>query len=234
MYALQNFLYGPLRPNEVEQLWERGWFAVMEWIFAMSTFRDEFGIWFLVMFSSLFTGKIWGWIAEGRVEQLDQQDPGRVSLFHPKLVASLVIYLGFAVEMFLYSLDIVMYEARPGITVMFVFEFAILWICAVSTCLRYGVWVYEHWIWQKQRTAAIEARKAEIRQMHQAAATAAATATPNREPAPEAPVLPNENEIDEDEIEVEGWESKKKWLFALDIFTGMKSSQDYGVFTNNR
>ncbi|KAE9988138.1 hypothetical protein EG327_003460 [Venturia inaequalis] len=219
MYLLQNFLYGPLRPNEVEQLWERGWFAVMEWIFAMSTFRDEFGIWFLVMFSSLFTGKIWGWIAEGRVEQLDQQDPGRVSLFHPKLVASLVIYLAFAVELFLYSLDIVMYEARPGITVMFVFEFAILWICAVSTCLRYGIWVYEHSIWQKQRAAAIEARKAEIRQMHQAAATAAATATANGESAPEAPVLPNENEIDEDEIEVDGWESKKKWIFALDIFT---------------
>ncbi|TID14363.1 hypothetical protein E6O75_ATG09442 [Venturia nashicola] len=219
MYALQNFLYGPLRPNEVEQLWERGWFAVMEWIFAMSTFRDEFGMWFLVMFSSLFTGKIWGWIAEGRVEQLDQQDPGRVSLFHPKLVASLVIYLGFAVEMFLYSLDIVMYEARPGITVMFVFEFAILWICAISTCLRYGIWVYEHWIWKKQKIATIEARKAEIRQMHQAAATAAAAATANGETAPDAPALPNENEIDEDEIEVDGWESKKKWIFALDIFT---------------
>ncbi|QDS77939.1 hypothetical protein FKW77_001283 [Venturia effusa] len=219
MYALQNFLYGPLRPNEVEQLWERGWFAVMEWIFAMSTFRDEFGIWFLVMFSSLFTGKIWGWIAEGRVEQLDQQDPGRVSLFHPKLVASLIIYLGFAVEMFLYSLDIVMYEARPGITVMFVFEFAILWICALSTCVRYGAWVYEHWIWQKQKASAIEARKAEIRQMHQAAATAATTATANGEPAPGAPVLPNENEIDEDEIDVDGWESKKKFLFGLDVFT---------------
>jgi E3 ubiquitin-protein ligase synoviolin len=219
MYALQNFLYGPLRPAEVEQLWERGWFAVMEWIFAMSTFRDEFGIWFLTMFLSLFTGKVWGWIAEGRVEQLDQQDPGRVSLFHPKLVASLIIYLGFAVEMFLYSLDIVMFEARPGMTVMFVFEFAILWICAVSTCLRYCIWVYEHWIWQKQKKVAVEARKAEIRRMRQEAAAA----NLNDESASDVSNLPNENNIDEEEIEVAGWESKKGWLFALDIVTGMSS-----------
>jgi E3 ubiquitin-protein ligase synoviolin len=189
----------------------------MEWIFAMSTFRDEFGIWFLTMFLSLFTGKVWGWIAEGRVEQLDQQDPGRVSLFHPKLVASLAIYLGFAVELFLYSLDIVMVEARPGMTVMFVFEFAILWICAVSTCLRYCIWVYEHWIWKKQKKIAVEARKAEIRQMRQEAAAP----NLNGEPATDATNLPNENDIDEDELEVAGWESKKGWLFALDIVTGM-------------
>jgi E3 ubiquitin-protein ligase synoviolin len=219
VYGLQQLLFGPLRAAEVEQLWERGWFAVMEWVFAMSTFRDEFGIWFLVMFLSLFSGKVWGWIAEGRVEQLEQQPPENVRLLQPRLLASLGIYLLFAVQMFMYSLDIVLYEARPGMTVMFLFEFAILWICAVSTCLRYVIWVQEHRILKKQMAHALETRKAEIRTARQEAEARIAAGTTQEDETP-LDELPSEDDIDESEIDVPGWDAKRGWVFVLDITTG--------------
>lgn len=220
MYGLQQLLFGPLRPLETEQLWEKGWFAMMEWVFAMSTFRDEFGVWFLVMFMSLFTGKIWGWIAEGRVEHLEQQAPNDPRLFHGRLMASLAIYIFFAVQMFMYSFDIVSLEARPGMTIMFVFEFAILCIAAMTTCLRYVIWVQEHRITKQQVSQAVEARKAEIRKQRQEAEEKL-KADPEAEDAPDMAALPKEEDVDEQEIEAPGWEAKRGWLFALDIISGM-------------
>lgn len=219
MYGLQQVLFGPLRPLETEQLWERGWFAMMEWVFAMSTFRDEFGVWFLVMFLSLFTGKIWGWIAEGRVEQLEQQAPNDPRLFHGRLIASLAIYVFFAVQMFWYSFDIVLYEARPGMTIMFVFEFAILCIAAMATCLRYAIWVQEHRIIKQQVAQAVQLRKAEIRKARQEAEEQQKSSGEGVNDTSLA-TLPREEDIDENEIEAPGWESKKGWLFALDITAG--------------
>jgi E3 ubiquitin-protein ligase synoviolin len=189
----------------------------MEWVFAMSTFRDEFGIWFLTMFLSMFSGKVWGWIAEGRVEQLEQQPPINGQLYQPRLIASLIIYLAFAIQMFYYSLDIVLYEARPGMTVMFVFEFAILWISAVSTCIRYGIWIQEHRIMKQQLNQAMEDRRLEIRAMRQAEdARAAADTDGTGTPAD----IPDEEDLDENDFDVPGWEAKRGWLFVLDITTG--------------
>src|SRR3954467_915789 len=75
MYGLQRLCYGPLRPIEIEQLYEKAWFAVTETCLAMTIFREEVGAWFLVMFVALLTGKVWGWIGDGRVEILEQQPP---------------------------------------------------------------------------------------------------------------------------------------------------------------
>lgn len=194
---------------------------MMEWVFAMSTFRDEFGVWFLVMFISLFAGKVWGWIAEGRVEQLEQQAPNDPRLFHGRLVASLAIYVLFAAQMFSYSFDIVLWEARPGMTIMFVFEFAILCISAMTTCLRYVIWVQEHRIAKLQVTQAVEARKAEIRMQRQEAEEKL-KANPEAEDAPNMADLPREEDVDENEIEAPGWEAKRGWLFALDIISGTR------------
>lgn len=220
MYTLQTLLFGPLRPLETEQLWERGWFAMMEWVFAMSTFRDEFGVWFLVMFTSLFLGKIWGWIAEGRVEHLEQQAPNNNTLLHGRLLTSLAVYVAFAAWMFNYCLDVVVLEARPGMTIMFVFEFAILCISAVTACARYALWAQEHRITRQQVITAVETRKAEIRKERKEAEDKI-KANPEAEDAPNMADLPKEEDVDENEIEAPGWEAKKGWLFALDICSGM-------------
>jgi E3 ubiquitin-protein ligase synoviolin len=215
MYGLQQALFGTLRPIEIEQLYERGWIAATEWLFAMSIFRDEFGVWYLIMFLVLFMGKVWGWIAEGRIETLEQQTPANPRLFHTRLVLSLGVYIFFAVEMFLYCMDEVIVEARPGVMIMFVFEFAILCIGASSTSMRYGLWVYEHIVIKRQIRERLRQQRADIAQAAQEAAgdTDAPPALPQDDPV-------DEEDVDMHDLDLPGWEAKGTWQFALDIGTG--------------
>lgn len=201
MYLLQQLLFGPLRAIEIEQLYERGWIAVTEWLFAMSTFRDEFGVSFLLMFAGLFAGKLWGWVAEGRIEALEQQNPGNPSLFHVRLVTSLAIYFTFAVQTLIYCIETVITEERPGVMTMFVFEFAILTISAVATSLRYLVWIYERWIRLKQKKEILALRRREA-----------------SEAGRDAPLA--EEDLDPHDLELPGWEAKEVWLFGLDVLSG--------------
>lgn len=229
VYGLQRLLFGPLRPVEIEQLYEKGWFAITEWLFAMSTFRDEFGVWFLIMFVSLFVGKLWGWLAEGRIETLEQQPPANPRLFHTRLIASLTLYVVFAVQMFRYCFDTVFYDARPGVMVMFVFEFAIITISAFSTVLRYMLWGEEYRIIRKQTKERKEARKAAIRQAREQAQNQADDSN-DQASAANAPKPLTEAEVDEEDIEVPGWEAKGSWLFALDIGTDFLKLAAYMAF----
>jgi len=60
MFALQRALYGPLRPIEVEHLSEKAWYAVLDTLLAMPSFREDVGGWLLTMFVLLLAGKVWG------------------------------------------------------------------------------------------------------------------------------------------------------------------------------
>ncbi|KAK2758664.1 E3 ubiquitin-protein ligase hrd1 [Arachnomyces sp. PD_36] len=215
IFGLQRLLYGPLRQIETEQLYEKAWFAVTETCLAMTIFRGEVGGWFLVMFVCLLVGKVWGWIGEGRVEILQQQPPANPRLFHTRLAISLILSVSFNAYMLEYSIQTVLRQARPDMMVMFGFEFAILTILSTSTAARYAISLVEIYITQKQKQAKMEERRLEIR-------AARAETLRNRlqsesnEPAPD---LPDENSIDEAELDVPGWEEKGRWVFYLDLVT---------------
>ncbi|KAJ5971206.1 Zinc finger RING-type [Penicillium vulpinum] len=217
LFWLQRLLYGPLRPIETEQLYERAWFAVTETCLAMTIFRGELGGWFLVMFISLLVGKVWGWIGEGRVEFLEQQPPANPRLFHIRLALSLVLTVLFNSFMLRYCVQTVITQARPDMMVMFGFEFAILAILSTSTLLRYGIALTEISITHQQIKAKMQERRDEIRVARVEAirehARAGATSPPDN--------LPDENDIDEMEIDVPGWEEKGRWVFYLDLLTDL-------------
>src|SRR6195952_1228097 len=107
MYGLQRLCYGPLRPIEIEQLYEKAWFAITETCLAMTIFREEVGAWFLVMFTALVTGKVWEWIGEGRVEVLEQQPPANPRVVHRRLSISLVLSIIYAAWLFSYTVHTV-------------------------------------------------------------------------------------------------------------------------------
>ncbi|KAJ5566206.1 RING finger protein [Penicillium sp. DV-2018c] len=203
LFWLQRLLYGPLRPIETEQLYERAWFAVTETCLAMTIFRGELGGWFLVMFISLLVGKVWGWIGEGRVEFLEQQPPANPRLFHIRLALSLVLTVLFDSFMLHYCVQTVITQARPDMMVMFGFEFAILTILSTSTLLRYVIALTEIYITRQQVKAKMEER-----------------ACPRRSRLPPED-LPDENEVNEMEIDVPGWEEKGRWVFYLDLLTDL-------------
>jgi E3 ubiquitin-protein ligase synoviolin len=205
-YGLQRLFYGPLRPIETEQLYDKAWFAVSETLLAMTIFRDDIGMWFFTMFLCLLAGKVWQWIGEGRVEFLEQQPPANPKLFHIRLMSSLLLSVAFDIFMMQYCIDSILSEARPGVMVMFGFEYILLAIASVSTLLRYALSLIEIFVTQRQEKAREEARRVASEQARQQAAADGA------EP-------PAEVEDDEDEADVPGWEEKGRWVFYLDLAT---------------
>ncbi|KAF3391523.1 ERAD-associated E3 ubiquitin-protein ligase HRD1A [Penicillium rolfsii] len=226
LFWLQRLLYGPLRPIETEQLYERAWFAVTETCLAMTVFRGELGGWFLVMFVLLLVGKVWGWIGEGRVEYLEQQPPANPRLFHVRLALSLVLSILFNASMLRYCINVVIEEARADMMIMFGFEFAILTILSTSTTLRYSIALTEIYITHKQVKAKMEERRAEIRAARIEAIREQARAGASSPPTD----LPDENDVNELEIDVPGWEEKGRWVFYLDLLTDFLKLVVYLLF----
>ena len=218
LYLLQRLLYGPLRPIEIEQLSEKAWYAVLDTLLAMPSFREDVGGRLLVMFVLLLAGKVWGWIGEGRVDVLEQgQMTGNgtnQTLFHARLAASLLLSVAFAVSMFAYCVDIVIEDPRPGMMVIFTFEFAILCVFSTFTLVRYGLAVWDIRVVKQQTTAAIEQRKEEIKAEREAATALA------RQEEREVPNFDDDPiEVDENEVDVPGWEDKRRALFVVEVVT---------------
>ena len=222
MYGLQRLLYGPLRAIEIEQLWDKAWYAITETALAMTTFRDEVGGYFFLMFMTLLGGKVWGWIGEGRVETMEQQPPANPKTFYARLTTSLVLSELFDLLMLRYCVRSILDQRAPraGMMIMFVFEFAILAISSASTLSRYGLALWERWVIKQQMQTKIEERREEIRVERARIPTdldarAAAGSTLASSTSLE------HVEVDENEIDVPGWQEKGKWVLFLDLTTGI-------------
>lgn len=230
VFGLQRLLYGRLRAMETEQLYEKAWFAVTETCLAMTIFRGELGGWFLVMFVCLLVGKLWGWIGQGRLEILEQQPPSNPRLFHARLSISLVLSVMFNAFLLEYSVQTVLRQARPDMMVMFGFEFAVLTILSASTAARYGISLVELYIVTQQKRVKMAERRQELlaareeeRRRHESFGT-----DPN--PSSDRP----EDEIDEMELDVPGWEDKGRWIFYLDLITGKLPWQSVVIYLTRR
>ncbi|RMD39389.1 hypothetical protein DV735_g5736, partial [Chaetothyriales sp. CBS 134920] len=241
LFGLQKLLYGPLRPIEVEQLYERGWFAVTETCLAMTIFRGEIGPWFLAMFFALLAAKVWQWIGEGRVEVLEQQSPRNPRLFHTRLALSLGLSAVFDLTMLEYVVKQVMRMARPDMMVMFGFEFAVLSVMSLSTAARYTLALVEISIVRNQkrkRVAEMQRERLETAKRHIQEAETRQRESRDRPTADEPtqqdsdehvehPTLEQAREelrraqepIDDNEVDVEGWEARGRYIFYLDLAT---------------
>jgi len=174
---------------------------------------------------ALLTGKVWGWIGEGRVEILEQQPPANPRLFHIRLSISLLASVIFDLWLMSYTINTVIQQARPNMMVMFLFEFAILTCSSSSTALRYSISLIEAKVVKKQTKDRLAERRREVREeraeairLREAevnAATLAGSETPQFTDS-----LPNEDDVDEMDIEVPGWEAKGHWVLTLDLVTG--------------
>ena len=217
MLGLQRLFYGQLRPIEVEQLYEKAWFAITETCLAMTIFREEVGGWFLVMFVCLLIGKVWGWIGEGRVEILEQQPPSNPRLFHARLSVSLIISTLFDVFLLRYSINTVLRHARPNMMVMFAFEFAVLTITSISTAARYTISLHEASVISRQ----IKDRRTQMwREREESQSRSAASDQPTP-PEAQTSAATAEDNIDSLDVDVPGWEEKGRWIFYLDLATGL-------------
>lgn len=218
MYGLQRLCFGPLRPTEIEHLYEKAWFAVTETCLAMTIFREEVGAFFLVMFTALVTGKVWGWIGDGRVEVFEQQPPANPFLFHARLSISLFVSIAYDIWLLSYAINTVVQDARPTMMVMFLFEFAVLTVCSLHTAARYIMSLVEQHVVKTQTRQRLEERRRRVREqreeiLRRRETEGAAAEDDNEE-------LPDENDVDEMDIEVPGWEAKGQWVLSMDLVVG--------------
>ena len=221
MLGLQRLFYGPLRPIEVEQLYEKAWIAITETCLAMTIFREEVGGWFLVMFVCLLIGKVWGWIGEGRVDILEQQPPTNPRLFHARLSFSLSLSVVFDTYMLYYSVQTVLRQARPNMMVMFAFEFAVLTVTSLSTAARYSISLHEASVINIQTRIHLEERRARIRREREEERRQDAEQNGNPEAESSRVNVMDEEDLGELDVDVPGWEEKGRWVFYLDLTTGM-------------
>ncbi|SLM34443.1 ring finger protein [Lasallia pustulata] len=219
MLGLQRLFYGPLRAIEVEQLYEKAWIAITETCLAMTIFREEVGGWFLVMFVCLLTGKVWGWIGEGRVEILEQQPPANPRLFHARLSFSLTLSVLFDMYMLFYSVETVLRQARPNMMVMFAFEFAVLTVTSLSTAARYSISLHEASVIKLQTRLHQEERRAQLRQEREEQRRQNADQVGNAEVENPSVGANEDDELGELDVDVPGWEEKGRWVFYLDLTT---------------
>lgn len=197
----------------------------------MTIFRDELGAWFIVMFTALVTGKVWGWIGDGRVEFLEQQPPANPRLFHARLSISLAMSLLYNTWIFRYCLNTVVQEAKPSMMVMFMFEFAILIACSGRTTARYMLSLYEQRVVKAQTATRLIERRREIRQERATLEQELALAAANNTTHPRAgEPLPSEDDIDEIDIEVPGWAAKGELVLWLDLTTDIIKLVIYVAF----
>ncbi|KAF9775054.1 hypothetical protein IL306_006879 [Fusarium sp. DS 682] len=227
VYGLTRLFFGPLRAVEVEQLTERAWFAITETCLAMTIFREEIGAWFLVMFAALVTGKVWGWIGDGRVEVLEQQPPANPRLFHLRLSVSLTLSFIYDIYILRYTINTVIQQARPNMMVMFLFEFAVLATSSWRTAARYALSLTEQNIQEAQKRKRLAERRQEVRQEREAIIRRREIAAAAGEEVSDEP-LPSEDDIDEMDIEVPGWSAKGEFVLWLDLITGMLKTEWLG------
>jgi E3 ubiquitin-protein ligase synoviolin len=188
---------------------------VTETLLAMTIFRDDLGIWFFAKFLCLLAGKVWQWIGEGRVEVLEQQPPANPTLFHTRLMSSLLLSVVYDLVMLQYCIDSIFSDARAGVMVLLGFEYVLLAIASISTLLRYSLSLVELFIIHRQETAREEARRTAAEQARQTAEAGEGATEP-------APV-----EEDDEDVDVPGWEEKGRWVFYLDLTTDFIKSVVY-------
>lgn len=112
---------GPLREAEVERLNEQSWREVMEILFAITIFRQDFSVTFLAMVTALILIKALHWLAQKRIEYIEMT-PSVPKLSHFRIV-SFMGFLLFIDCIFLYSsVKFLLETKQASVSLFFSFE----------------------------------------------------------------------------------------------------------------
>lgn len=112
---------GSLREAEVERLNEQAWRELMEILFAVTIFRQDFSVTFLAMVTALLFIKALHWLAQKRVEYIETT-PTVPTLSHVRIVS----FMGFLLlidTLFLYNSAKYLIQTRQAsVSLFFSFE----------------------------------------------------------------------------------------------------------------
>jgi E3 ubiquitin-protein ligase synoviolin len=112
---------GPLREIEVERLNEQLWREVMEILFAMTVFRDEFNVSFVTSIIVLLFIKAFHWLAQTRVEYIETT-PSVSRLSHARIVSFMLVLLTMDCLLFNQSFSHLLKTRKASVSLFFAFE----------------------------------------------------------------------------------------------------------------
>lgn len=134
---LQLLYFGQLRRSEVELVCERSWYSLVGTLLAVSIFRDDFSVSFVILFGVLLFLKIFHWLSAERVASI-MQSPSVPRIFHARMVSMLttlliadLLLVGFSLQMLLVK------KVKVGMMVLFTSEFIILTALLGNTIAQY-------------------------------------------------------------------------------------------------
>ncbi|XP_066377951.1 ERAD-associated E3 ubiquitin-protein ligase HRD1-like isoform X1 [Miscanthus floridulus] len=137
---VKRLFLGSLREAEVERLNEQAWREVIEILFAVTIFRQDFSVSFLAMVAALLLIKALHWLAQKRVEYIETT-PSVPLLSHIRIV-SFVVFLLIVDCLFLSnSLRPLIQKWEASVAIFFSFEYMILATSTVSTFVKYVFYV---------------------------------------------------------------------------------------------
>ncbi|PKA48849.1 E3 ubiquitin protein ligase RIN2 [Apostasia shenzhenica] len=133
---VKRLFLGSLREAEVERLNEQAWREVMEILFAITIFRQDFSVTFLAMVTALLFIKALHWLAQKRVEYIETT-PAVPTLSHIRIVAFMGFLLLVDCLLFYSSLKSLMETWQASVSIFFFFEYTILATTTVTTLIKY-------------------------------------------------------------------------------------------------
>lgn len=112
---------GPLREAEVERLNEQSWREVIEILFAVTIFRQDFSVPFLAMVAALLLVKALHWLAQKRVEYIETT-PSVPLLSHVRIVSFMAFLLAVDCLFLSNSLGSLIQKREASVAIFFSFE----------------------------------------------------------------------------------------------------------------
>ncbi|KAK3129029.1 hypothetical protein QOZ80_6BG0470380 [Eleusine coracana subsp. coracana] len=131
---------GSLREAEVERLNEQSWREVVEILFAVTIFRQDFSVAFLTMVAALLLVKALHWLAQKRVEYIETT-PSVPLLSHVRIVSFMAFLLVVDCLFLSNSLRSLIQKREASVAIFFSFEYMILATSTVSTFVKYVFYV---------------------------------------------------------------------------------------------
>lgn len=119
--ATKRVFLGSLREAEVERLNEQSWREVMEILFAITIFRQDFSVSFLAMVTALLLIKALHWLAQKRVEYFETT-PTVTTLSHLRIISFLAFLLTVDSLFFYASASELLTTRKASVSIFFAFE----------------------------------------------------------------------------------------------------------------
>ncbi|KAF8779153.1 hypothetical protein HU200_002827 [Digitaria exilis] len=137
---VKRLFLGSLREAEVERLNEQSWREVVEILFAVTIFRQDFSVSFLAMVAALLLVKALHWLAQKRVEYIETT-PSVPMLSHIRIVSFMAFLLIVDCLFLSNSLRSLILKREASVSIFFSFEYMILATSTVSTFVKYVFYV---------------------------------------------------------------------------------------------